>query len=334
MTAGAARANELRIGSLRSPTPFVLAPMAGITDRQFRRVLRKIGGVGIVTMEFVPADAAVRGDERVRRTMAFREEERPISIQVYGADPATMAEAARVVEATGADACDINMGCPANKILRGCRGAALMGEPDRARRIVAAVRAAVDIPVTVKFRLGLLEGRPNYVEIGRICQEEGADAVAMHARFASQGFRGTADRARIADLKSRLRIPVLGNGDVADAGDAVDMLAATRCDGVLIGRASMTDPWIYRHANDLLHGRTPRTVSLDERKGAILDHFRMVVEEEDPKTALHKFRTFTGWYTRGLPGGDRLRRRIQELPTPGAFVAAIESFFEGLSRAA
>src|SRR5512145_403309 len=172
----------LRYGSIAIDPPLVLAPMAGITDRQFRLVLRRIGGVGLVTMEFVSSEAIVRGNPRTRRMMMFAEEERPISIQIYGSRPGPMAEAARLVEEVGADACDINMGCPANKILKGCAGCSLMGDLDLARDIVREIRRAITIPLTVKFRLGLRDDRRNFLELARICEGEGVQAVALHAR--------------------------------------------------------------------------------------------------------------------------------------------------------
>ena len=327
-------AHPLTIGGLTAASPWVLAPMAGITDRQFRRVVRRVGGVGIVTMEFVSADGAARRDARTLRLLRFLEEERPISVQIYGADPETMAEAARIVEDVGADLCDINMGCPANKILKGCRGAALMGEPELSRRIVAAVRSAIRIPLTVKFRLGMRDDCCNFLEIGRICQEEGADAVAMHARTAKQMYRGRAEWERIAELVAALRIPVLGNGDVATATDAVRLLRSTGCAGVLIGRASMKNPWIYRQASELLAGRSPVEPSLDDRRALIMEHVRLVLEEEDRRTALHKIRTFTAWYSRGFPEGRDLRVRIPSLATVEAFVEAIDAFFKERSEAA
>src|SRR4030095_9563831 len=214
-------------------------PMAGITDRQFRLILRRIGGVGLVTMEFISSEALVRGNKRSRRLMHYVEEERPISIQIYGARPESMAEAARVVEEIGADACDINMGCPANKVLKGCAGCSLMGNLDLARDIVRAARRQLSIPLTVKFRLGLHDDAKNFLELGRICEGEGVDAVAVHARTAKQMFSGNARWEEITRLKSTLRIPVVGNGDVKNAEDAVRMLEETGCDGVMIGRASM-----------------------------------------------------------------------------------------------
>ncbi len=326
----------LRLGSLCVPTPFVLAPMAGVTDRDFRLIVRRIGGVGLVTMEFIASKALVRGIRRTLELMAFEEEERPISIQIYGSEPATMAEAARQVEAMGADVCDINMGCPANKVLKGCAGCALMGDLELARAIVATVRRAISIPLTVKFRLGLDQERKNFLELGRICAGEGADGVALHARTARQMFSGEA-RAQwgeIARLKEALAIPVLGNGDVKEAADALAMMAATGCDGVLIGRAATKNPWIFRQAVDLAAGRAPETASLVARRDLIVGHFRRVAAREESKYALHKLRKFCGWYTHGIPHGRELRQRIQSLPDVPSFLAAVEEFFDQLAVAA
>jgi nifR3 family TIM-barrel protein len=318
----------LEIGDLRVDPALVLAPMAGVTDRQFRLVLKRIGGVGLVTMEFISSEALTREKERTRRMMNFHKEERPISIQIYGSDPRRMADAARMVEAIGADACDINMGCPANKVLKGCAGCALMGDLDLARRIVSGVRRAIRIPLTVKFRAGLREDRLNYAELGRICEEEGVQAVALHPRTAKQQFGGKADWSRIARLKEALSIPVIGNGDVTTPEDAVRMFGVTGCDAVMIGRASMKNPWIYRQTRALLEGREPTEPTLDERRELILVHFRMLLGQEEPKFALHKLRIFTGWYTHGLPGGKRLRARINTLRTPEAFMEEVEAFFD------
>jgi nifR3 family TIM-barrel protein len=321
-----------RLGSLAFDPPFVLAPMAGVTDRDFRRIVRRIGGVGLVTMEFIASRALVAGVAKTRELMHFVPEERPLSIQIYGADAPTMREAARQVEALGADVCDINMGCPANKVLQGCAGCALMGDLGLARAIVAACRKVLTIPLTVKFRLGLDEARKNYLELGRICAGEGADGVALHARTAKQMFSGSA-RAQwgeIARLKAALGIPVFGNGDVEVAEDALAMLRETGCDGVLIGRAATKNPWIFRQASDLLAGRAPEIASLHARRELILDHFRLVARREPSTFALHKLRKFTGWYTHGVPHGRELRQRIQSLPDVPTFLAAVEEFFDRL----
>jgi nifR3 family TIM-barrel protein len=319
----------LSYGPLKIDPPLVLAPMAGVTDRQFRLILRRLGGVGLVTMEFISSEGLTRGNRRTAALMQYSEEERPISIQIYGADPQRMAQAARTVEEIGADVCDINMGCPANKILKGCAGCSLMGDLPLARRIIEDVRAAIRIPLTVKFRLGVRDDRSSYLELGRICEGSGVEAVAMHARTAKQMFRGQADWSHIARLKEALGIPVIGNGDVVVPQDVPRMLRETGCDGVMIGRASMRNPWIYRQASDVMAGRQPVEPTAEDRRRLILAHFRLLAEQEDDtKLILHKLRTFTGWYTYGLVGGKRLRMKINTLRTPEAFVEAVQRFFE------
>jgi tRNA-dihydrouridine synthase B len=321
------RAAMLKIGPLAVDPPLLLAPMAGVTDRDFRLLVRRIGGVGLVAMEFVPSKGLVRGEDYAWGLMDFAPEERPLAIQIYGSDAATMAEAARIVEASGADVCDVNMGCPANRVLRGCAGAALMGDLRLAEAIVAAVRRSVSIPVTVKFRLGLDGRRCNYLELGRICEAHGVAAVAMHGRTARQGFSGEADWPSIARLKETVSIPVIGNGDVREPADAVRLLAATGCDGVMIGRGATRNPWIFRQIAARLAGSRRAAPTLADRRELILGHFSTLVEREPPGRALHKLRVFTRWYSQGLPEGQRLRRRIQHLPDPPTFLAAVEEFF-------
>jgi nifR3 family TIM-barrel protein len=317
----------MRIRNLTLEQPLIQAPMAGITDQYFRLILKRIGGVGLVTMEFISSEALTRGSRRTRHMMQFSEEERPLAIQIYGSDPQRMAEAALFVEALGADIVDINMGCPANKVLKGCAGAALMGDLPLAGAIVGKVRAAVRIPVTVKFRLGLDDGRRNYLDLGHICEEEGADAVALHARTARQMFSGRADRDRIRALKETLRIPVSGNGDIETPEDALALLRDTGCDGVMIGRAAIKNPWLFRQIAARRAGAPALEPTLLERRDLIQFHFAMLRESEEELAALHKIRTFTGWYTHGLPNGRLLRQRINSLQSVAHFVDAIDEFF-------
>jgi len=315
--------------SVTLAAPLVLAPMAGITDRIFRSLLRRIGGVGLVSMEFISSEGLWRGNERTRRLMEFDLEERPLAIQIYGSRPEPMAEAARRVEEMGADVCDINMGCPANKVLKGCAGAALLGDLDLASAIIKAVRTAITIPLTVKFRAGLRESDLAYLELGRICQDLGAAAVALHPRTAAQSFSGQADWSRIARLKETLTIPVIGNGDIHTTDDALAMFRQTGCDGVMIGRGCLKNPWIFEQIAARLSGNEVREPSISERLDLIVRHFKLLMESEDETAALHKIRTFTGWYTHGIPGGRDLRRRISDLRTPEAFLAAVEAAFAG-----
>jgi len=317
----------MRLGNVQLEQPTILAPMAGITDQYFRLILKRVGGVGLVTMEFISSEALTRGSERTRHMMQFAEEERPLAIQIYGSDAGRMAEAGAFVEALGADVVDINMGCPANKILKGCAGAALMGDLDLARDIIRAVRRRVSIPLTVKFRVGLDDVRANYLDLGRICQEEGADGVALHARTARQMFSGRSDWDRIRALKERLSIPVSGNGDVETPGDALALWNQTGCDGVMIGRAAVKNPWIFRQIAATRAGIPWSEPELSERRDLILFHFSLLRDGEEERAALHKIRTFTGWYTHGLPNGRALRQKINGIESIPQFIDEIEEFF-------
>lgn len=318
----------LTYGSVTVDPPSILAPMAGVTDRDFRLLVRRIGGVGLVTMEFISSRGIVDQRPSELKLMHFCDEERPLAIQIYGSDPAVMAQAAVMVEEMGADVCDINMGCPANKVLKGCAGAALMGDLEVAENIVSTVRKAISLPLTVKFRLGLDDGSRNYIDLGRICQDNGVASVAMHARTAKQGFKGEARWEEIARLKEALDIPVIGNGDIKSADDALEMMRTTGCDGIMIGRAATKNPWIFaQHAARLSGGSVPEP-TLTDRRDLILDHFRLVADREPERYALHKLRKFTGWYTHGLPHGRRLRQQINHLPDVQAFLTAVEDFFE------
>ncbi len=323
----------LRYGTVPVDPPLILAPMAGVTDRDFRLIVRRIGGVGVVSMEFVSSKAIVNGNRRTRELMYFSEEERPLAIQIYGSDAATMTEAARVVEELGADVCDINMGCPANKVLKGCAGAALMGDLELAEDIVSSVRKAIRIPLTVKFRLGLNDGRRNYLDLGRLCEANGVAAVALHARTARQMFSGQADWSHIARLKEALSIPVIGNGDVTEPEHALRMMAETGCDGVMIGRGATRNPWIFRQIAARMAGSHFTEPTIEDRRDLILAHFRLVAEREPSTHAMHKLRKFTGWYTHGLPHGKRLRLAINQLGDVPSFLAAVEDFFTTLPAA-
>ncbi len=320
----------VHLGPLRIDPPLWLAPMAGVTDRDFRLIVRRIGGVGVVSMEFISSKAIVQGNQRTRELMYFSPEERPLAIQIYGSDVATMREAALMVEELGADICDINMGCPANKVLKGCAGAALMGDLKLAESIIRTVRDAISIPLTVKFRLGLDDCRRNYLELGRICEANGVAAVALHARTARQMFTGEADWSHLARLKEALSIPVIGNGDVREPEDALRMLAKTGCDGVMIGRGATKNPWLFRQIAARIAGSQVSEPTLADRRDLILDHFRLVAGREASTFALHKLRKFTGWYTHGLPNGRKLRQAINQLPNVETFLATVEEFLDDL----
>lgn len=323
----------LTIGDLRVDPPLLLAPMAGVTDRTFRLIVRRIGGAGLVATEFVSAKATVGGHGAALDMMRFGDEERPLAIQIYGSDVETMVEAARVVEELRPDVCDINMGCPANKVLKGCAGCALMGDLGLAERMIAGVRRVLSMPLTVKFRLGLDHRCLNYLELARLCEANGVDAVTMHGRTAKQMYTGEADWSHIARLKEAVAIPVIGNGDVREPDDALALLAETGCDGVMVGRGATKNPWIFKQIEARLSGGRVPEPGLADRRRLVMDHFDLIARSQPERWALHKLRKFTGWYTHGLPNGRKLRHQINQLPDVGSFLAAVETFFDELEQA-
>ncbi len=273
----------LRIRDVEIAPNVLLAPMEGVTDVVFRRLIRQIGGCGLSTTEFVPSlglsrtastllqePGSQRGDRRWARMVEFDADERPVSIQIYGRDPEVMAEGARVVQDLGATICDINMGCPSKKVCKNSGGSALMREPLLAAEIVRKVRAAIDIPLTVKMRSGFDPGHKNAPELAWICQEEGAEAITIHWRTRADLYGGERDVQPIAAAKDRVSVPVIGNGDVVDPASALRMLRETGCDGVMVGRGAMKDPWSLRKISDVLAGRPPTEATALEKKRVIL----------------------------------------------------------------
>lgn len=291
----------------------VLAPMEGVTDLSFRRLVREIGGVGLTCTEFVASGALVSGNKgrrnRYWKMCAFDEDERPVSIQLYGKDPATMADAARVVQDMGATIVDINMGCPSKKVCKNSGGSALMAEPELAVAIVKAVRAAITVPLTVKMRSGFDHGCRNAPELAHACQEEGAEAITIHWRTRADLYGGQRAVDKIAETKARLRVPVIGNGDVVDVPSAVRMFEDTGCDGVMVGRGAMRNPWSLLQISDFLAGRPITTVTAAEKERVLLafldTQFAKCTTEGG---ALGRFKKVANHFTRGVPHGAALLR--------------------------
>ncbi|RME29379.1 MAG: tRNA-dihydrouridine synthase [Deltaproteobacteria bacterium] len=263
---------SLVIGPLRIAPPLILAPMEGVTDLPFRRLIRSIGGTGLTCTEFIPGAGLARGDDRWVKMAELDPDEHPVSIQIYGREPAVMAEAARAVQDLGADIVDINMGCPSRKVCAHSGGSALMREPARVAAIVAACRAAVDVPLTVKMRSGFDHDHRNAPELAAICESEGADAITIHWRTRADGYGGRRAVDRIAAAVDRVDIPVIGNGDVVDIASAVAMFRDTGCDGVMIGRGALADPWVFRTVSTWLSGGEPQPAPWHER-AAILRRY-------------------------------------------------------------
>ena len=326
-------AGPLRIGPLEVDPPVVLAPMAGVTTRAFRRLCRRFGPGGLYVSEMLTARAVVERNERTARMLRFDDDERPRSAQLYGVAPGTIGEATRrLIGEFGVEHVDLNFGCPAPKVTAKGGGAAL---PVRRRLladvIAAAVKAATPegIPVTVKFRRGIHDGLLTAVSTGQIAEAEGAAAVALHARTAEQRYAGDADWAAIAELKAAVTtIPVLGNGDIWEASDAVRMMDETGCDGVVIGRGCLGRPWLFAELGAVFSGRTaapppPFGVVAD----VMLRHAQLLAEDEGETTGLCTFRRHAAWYTQGYALGADARRAlgtVSSLAELAALLAAID----------
>lgn len=307
----------LRIGPLRVWPPVVLAPMAGVTNPPFRTLCR-LYGAGLYVSEMITARALVEGNRKTLLMAGFFAEEKTRSLQLYGVDPRYVGEAVRLLVGEGrVDHVDMNFGCPVRKVTSKGGGAAIPLKPRLLRGIVAAaVAAAGDVPVTLKFRIGIDDRYETYLESGRIAQEEGCAAVGLHARTAAQLYDGAARWDAIARLKRHVtRIPVLGNGDVWEAEDALRMMRATGCDGVIVGRGCLGRPWLFRDLADVFDGREPRNPpDFGGVADTMLEHARLLVGWlADEAAAMRAFRKHSSWYTKGFRGGAPLRERLMHV---------------------
>jgi tRNA-dihydrouridine synthase B len=268
----------MRIGKVTLGSPFVVAPMAGMTDTAFRRLVKRQGGCGLVVTEMVSSEGLVRGIDRTLEYAEYTEEERPVSIQIFGGDPAKMAAAAQIVEGMGADIVDVNMGCPVPKIAKHHAGCSLMREPRHAATVIGAMARAVSIPVTVKMRAGWDDSARNAPELARMVQDAGAAAVTIHGRTAAQSYSGTADWNLVSTVASQLSIPVLGSGDCVEPEHVIERMNSG-VSGGLVGRGVLRNPWILAQAADLAAGRAPRTVTLHERGEFLCAYIEMLLNE-------------------------------------------------------
>ncbi len=313
-----------KIGSLQLENRSVLAPLAGVGNLPFRRLCRRFGAA-LVFSEMMSCHGLVRGQPNTLRLMASDPAERPVAFQLFGADPAAMAEAARILDAAGADVVDLNFGCPVPKVVRHRGGAALLREPDLLQRIVAAVTAACPRPVTVKIRAGWDDGQVNAADIARRAEDAGAAAVTVHARTRAQKFEGRASWGVIAEVARRVRLPVIGNGDVRTGADAARMLSETGCAAVMIGRGALGRPWVFRQVNEyLLTGAESPEPAWPERVALLREHYAGLKALKGERTARLEMRKHTAWYIKGLPGAAAIRARVNVCADEAAYLALLE----------
>jgi tRNA-dihydrouridine synthase B len=352
----------MKIGRVTLASPFVVAPMAGMTDTAFRRLVKRKGGCGLVVTEMVSSEGLVRGIDRTLEYAEYTEEERPVSIQIFGGDPEKMAAAAQIVEGMGADIVDVNMGCPVPKIARHNAGCSLMREPEHAAAVIEAMARAVKIPVTVKMRAGWNDASRNAPDLARMVEDAGAAAVTIHGRTAQQSYTGSADWNLVADVAGRLSIPVLGSGDCVEPEQVVEKLSAPvapgfgrNISGVLVGRGVLRNPWILAQASELAAGRQPRTVTLRERGEFLHEYIDLLLNERvneadgfrhvvpsDPRTlapshhepaigrerwVINKLRALCAWYSKGLDGGSHLRVRVNSAASIAELRGIVDAFF-------
>ncbi|HEX8264309.1 MAG TPA: tRNA dihydrouridine synthase DusB [Pyrinomonadaceae bacterium] len=321
---------SFKIRNIEINPPLVLSPMAGVTDYSFRRMAKRRGGIGLTVSEFISVEGLTRNNPKSKRQMRFWAEERPFAVQIFGGQPERMMMAAQMAEEIGADILDINCGCPAPKVVKNGGGSGLLRDLPRLETILKEIKKAISIPLTLKFRAGYSDASLNYLEVARLAEDCGIEHLQLHGRTKEQGYKGLANWDYVREVKEAVSIPVSGSGDVVSIEGALQKWRETNCDGILIGRGAMQNPWIFRQIEDVLAGREPFQPTLQDKQDCLLEYFEMLLEDMPEIPALGKMKQLAGQFTKGLVGGAQFRQTLYHSHSVGEVLDNIGNYFETL----
>jgi tRNA-dihydrouridine synthase B len=317
-----------KIRDIEINPPLVLSPMAGVTDISFRRLLKRRGGIGLTVSEFISVEGLTRNNPKSKRQMRFFEEERPYAVQIFGGQPERMRMAAELAEEIGADILDVNCGCPAPKVVKHGGGSGLLRDLPRLETILKEIKKSITIPLTIKIRAGFYDNNINAIETAKLAEDCGVEHIALHGRTKEQAYKGRANWELVGQLKEAVKVPVSGSGDVVTVQDALDRWAETNCDGILIGRGAMANPWIFKQIEDTLAGRDAFQPSLDDKRAVLLEYFDMLRDDMPVIPAIGRMKQLAGQFTRGLQGGATFRQSIYHSHSIEEILDRIAEYFE------
>lgn len=323
---------SFKIRDVEISPPLILSPMAGVTDVSFRRLIKNVGGVGLTVSEFISVEGLTRNNPKSKRQMRFYADERPFAVQIFGGQPERMRMAAEMAEEVGADILDINCGCPAPKVVKHGGGSGLLRDYPRLETILKEIKKTITIPLTIKIRAGYFDHTINALETARLAEDCGVEHIALHGRTKEQGYRGLANWDLVRQIKEIVKVPVSGSGDVTTIEGAFARFEETKCDGVLIGRGAMANPWIFRQIEDTMNGRAVFQPTLEDKRKLLLEYFDMLREDMPEVPAINRMKQLAGQFTRGLQGGALFRTALYHSHTVEEILGRISEYFEAIEN--